>query len=94
MRLEINYMEKPWKRQTKYATNQPMNLWKKSKRKSKIPGGKWKWKHNDPESIGQNKSSYKSKVDSDTSQPQEPKTKTKQNSKLTEGKKSYRSHQK
>ena len=38
-----------------------------------IPGDKWKWKHNDPKSVGCNKSSSKREVysDSDTSLCQE-----------------------
>ena len=37
----------------------------------KIPWDKWKWKHNNPKSMGFGKSSSKIKVYSDTSLPQE-----------------------
>ena len=37
----------------------------------KIPGDNWKWKHNDPKSMGHSKSSSKKEVNSDTSLPKE-----------------------
>ena len=41
------------------------------KEDQKIPGEKWKQKHNDPKSVGHSKSSSKQEVYSNTSLPQE-----------------------
>ena len=41
------------------------------KGETKIPGDKWKWKHNDPKSMGCSKSSSKREIYSDTGLPQE-----------------------
>ena len=43
----------------------------KSKRKSKIPRDKWKWKHNNPKPMGHSKSISKREVYSNTNLPQE-----------------------
>ena len=50
---------------------QPMNHWGNQIGNKKIPGDKWKWKCNDPKSMGCSKSSSKGEVYSDTSLPKE-----------------------
>ena len=55
------------------ATKQPMNHWRDQGGNLKIPGDKWKQKHNDPKSMGHSKSHCKKEVYSCTSLPQERK---------------------
>ena len=45
--------------------------WRNQRRNLKIPVNKWKWKHNNPKSMGRGKSSSKRDVYNDTSLPQE-----------------------
>ena len=47
-----------------YAAKQPMGHWGSQRRNLKIPGDKWKWKHNDPKQMGHRKSSFKGEVSS------------------------------
>ena len=54
-----------------YATKQPIGHWRDQKGKKEIPGEKWKWKHNDPKSMGCNKSNSKREVCYSRSLPQE-----------------------
>ena len=54
-----------------YATKQPMGHWRNQRRNQKIPGDKWKWKHNHPKSVGHSKSSPKRRVYSDKILPKE-----------------------
>ena len=54
-----------------YATKQQMGHWRNQRRNFKIPGGKWKWKHNNPKSMGHYKSNSKSEIYGDTNLPQE-----------------------
>ena len=54
-----------------YATKQPMDHWKNQRGNKKILGDKRKWKHNDPKSMGHNKSSSERQVYRDTSLSQE-----------------------
>ena len=77
MRLEIKYKEK---------TAENTNMWRlnnmllnkhgspKKSRNKKIPGDKWKRKHNDPKSLGCSKISSKGEVFSNTSLPQGTRT--------------------
>ena len=58
MRLEVTYKKKkkPWKihkylEAKQYATKQPMDHWGNQRINKKIPGDKWKQKHNDPKSM-------------------------------------------
>ena len=48
-----------------------LNNWRNQRESQKIPGDQWKWKHNDPKSMGCSKSSSKRKVYSDTNPPLE-----------------------
>ena len=50
-----------------YVAKQPMGHWRRQKENSnKIPRDRWKWKHDDPKSIGCYKSSSKNEVCSNT----------------------------
>ena len=49
------------------ATKQPVDHWRNQRGKCKIPGKKWKWKHNNPKSVG----CFKREVCGNTSLPQE-----------------------
>ena len=73
MRLEINYKKKNHKHleAKQYATKQPKDHWRNQRGNQKIPGDKWKWKHNDPKSMEWSKSSSKREVYSNTSLLQE-----------------------
>ena len=55
-----------------YAIKQPVNHWRNQRGNQKIPGGKRKWKHDDPKPMGCSKSSSKREVYSDTSLAQDP----------------------
>ena len=50
-----------------HASEQPTN----HRRNQNMPRNKWKWKHDNPKSMGFSKSSAKGKVHSNTSLPQE-----------------------
>ena len=76
IRLEINYSKKNFPKHKhvgakQYVTKQPMGHWRNQRRNLKIPVDKWKWKHNDPKSMGFSKSNSKRAIYSDKSLPQE-----------------------
>ena len=48
----------------------PMYHWRNQRENQKISGDIWKWKHNNPKSMGNSKNSSKRKVYSNTSLPQ------------------------
>ena len=48
-----------------------MDHWRNRRENLKLPRGKWKWKHNDPKSMGCSKSSSKREVYSNTKLTQE-----------------------
>ena len=48
-----------------------MDHWRNQRGNQKIPGDKWKWKHDDPKPVGHSKSRSKREVYSDTLLPQE-----------------------
>ena len=54
-----------------YATKQPMDHWRNQTGNLKIPGDKWKRKHNNPKSMVCSKSSSKREVYSNIILPQE-----------------------
>ena len=54
-----------------YATKQPMDHWRNQRGNQKIPRDKWKWKHNDPKTMGCSKISSKREVYSNTIVSQE-----------------------
>ena len=56
MRLGINYRDKNCRKHKhvepkQYTTKQPMNHWRNQRRNLKIPGEKWKCKHNNLKSM-------------------------------------------
>ena len=48
-----------------------MGHWRNERGNLKMPGDKWKWKHNDPKSMGHSKRSSEREVYGDTSLPLE-----------------------
>ena len=71
IKLEINYKKKTAKSTNMWRLNNILlnNKWVTEVQRGtqKLPGGKWKWKHSDPKSMGYSKCSSKRKVYSDTS---------------------------
>ena len=55
----------------KYATKQPIDIWKNQRGNQKLPRDNWKWKHYDPRPMGYIKSSSKREVYGNTILPQE-----------------------
>ena len=69
MQGKINYKGKKlekWQhqkgKQCAYATEHPMGQQRNQRGNLKIPGDKWKWKHNGTKSLGHRKSSSKREV--------------------------------
>ena len=66
-----------------HATKQSMSHWRTQRGNQKIPGDKWKWKHNDPESMECSKNISKREIYSNTCLPQETRKISNKQSNLT-----------
>ena len=75
MKLEISYKKKIVKNPNMWrlnnVTKQPVDHQRNQRGNQKIPRDKWKWKHDDPKSVGRSESNSKRGVCSNTILPQE-----------------------
>ena len=76
MRLDINYRKKSVKNTNTWRLNNTLQINQEITEEikeeiKKIPGNKWKWKHDGPKPMGCMKSSFKREVYSNTNLPQD-----------------------